>query len=374
MKFRAGYLTCVLAVLPVAAQAQTLSASIEGSGGAGSSTSNGQAQTNNSFWQGYSIGFTSPLINPKLIKLDTEVSFRSGSLNFFAPESDQDGKQRDVGYKLGGTVFPAGQFPFTIQATRDNIEESGTYPSSDGIRGGIVVPPGEPSPDFRTRMKALTMGWQLSVPHLPHVEFGYRSSDSQVTGGPYTGEQRDDQLHLGVSQATAHTQQALRFDRNAFESPVAQAYNQRFDDLNYEFGATLSNRFHASTRLGRRNQFSVFEVPMDPDTGNGDAYRPPLRGDVSTMYSVTHPQLSALAPPRVRHERQCRPPAGGRGVHRRAGGHRQHQARPGSRPDGDGPRHLRRSRADCRERPRHGEDEDRRGGSDVPGRRGLAAG
>ena len=149
------------------------------------------------------------------------------------------------------------------------------------------MPPGEPSPDFRTRMKALTMGWQLSVPHLPHVEFGYRSADSQVTGGPYSGEQHDDQLHLGVSQATAHTQQALRFDRNAFESPVAQAYNQRFDDLNYEFGATLSNRFHASTRLGRRNQFSVFEVPIDSDSGNGDAYRPPLRGDVSTLYSVS---------------------------------------------------------------------------------------
>jgi len=72
-------------------------------------------------------------------------------------------------------------------------------------------------------MKALTMGWQLSVPNLPHVEFGYRNSSSEVTGGPYYGEQRDGQLHLGMSQATAHTQQSLRFDRNSFESPVAQA-------------------------------------------------------------------------------------------------------------------------------------------------------
>ena len=287
MKIRAGCLTCVLALLPVAAQAQTISGSIEGSGGAGSSTSNGQAQQNNSFWQGYSLGFSSPLINPKLIKLDTEVSFRSGSLNFFAPENDQKGKQSDFGYKLGASLFPAGQFPFTIQATRNNIEESGTYPSWDGIRGGIVVPPGEPSPDFRTRMKALTMGWQLSVPKLPHVEFGYRSANSEVTGGPYYGEQNDEQLHLGMSQATTHTQQSLRFDRNAFESPVAQAYNQRFDDLNYEFGATISNRFHASARVGRRNQFSVFEVPADPGGGNGEGYRPPLRGDVNTIYTVT---------------------------------------------------------------------------------------
>jgi hypothetical protein len=125
------------------------------------------------------------------------------------------------------------------------------------------------------------------VPNLPHVEFGYRSADSQVTGGPYYGEQRDDQLHVGMSQATAHTQQALRFDRSSFESPVAQAYNQRFDDLNYEFGATLSNQFHATARVGRRNQFSVFEVPSDPNSGTGEGYRPPLRGDVSTIYSVT---------------------------------------------------------------------------------------
>jgi hypothetical protein len=287
MNVRAGCVACALALLPVAAGAQTISGSIEGSGSAGTSSSNGQAQQNNAFWQGYSLGFASPLINPKLLNIDTEVSFRSGSLNYFAPENDQQGKQRDLGYKLGGTIFPAGKFPFTIQATRDNIAESGTYPSVDGIRGGIVVPPDEPSPDFRTRMKALTMGWQLSADNLPHVEFGYRDATSQVTGGPYYGEQHDGQLHLGMSQATRRTQQTLRFDRNSFESPVAQAYNQRFDDLNYEFGANISNRFHATARVGRRNQFSVFEVPLDSSAGSGDAYRPPLRGDVSTIYTVT---------------------------------------------------------------------------------------
>ena len=200
-------------------EAQTLSGSIEGSGGAGASTSNGQAQRNNSFWQGYTLGFSSPLINPKLIKLNTEVSFRSGSLNFVAPENDQKGSQKDLGYKLGGSLFPAGKFPFTIQAMRDNVSESGTYPSWDGIRGGIVVPPGEPSPDFRTRNKSLTMGWQLSVPKLPNVEFGYRKASSDVTGGPYQGEQRDDQLHLGVAKATARTQQNFRFTATPSKAP-----------------------------------------------------------------------------------------------------------------------------------------------------------
>ena len=224
MNVRAGCVTCALVLLPVAAQAQTLSGSVEGAGGAGSATSNGQAQTNNSFWQSYTIGFAAPLIKPKLMNINSEVSFRAGSLNFTAPDNDQKGSQKDLGYKLGATLAPKGRFPFTIMASRDNVEESGTYPSFDGIRGGIVVPPGEPSPDFRTRTKALTMGWQLSVPKLPNVEFGYRKASSEVTGGPYQGEQRDDQLHLGVSKATTRTQQNFRFDRNAFESPVSQAY------------------------------------------------------------------------------------------------------------------------------------------------------
>ena len=131
------------------------------------------------------------------------------------------------------------------------------------------------------------MGWQLSVPSLPNVEFGYRKASSVVTGGPYKGEQYDDQLHLGVTKATTHTHQSLRYDKNAFESPVSQAYNQRFDDFNYEFGANVSTKFHASARVGRRNQFSVFEVPGGSGSEGGDAYRPPMRGDVSTLYTVS---------------------------------------------------------------------------------------
>ena len=83
-----------------------------------------------------------------------------------------------------------------------------------------MVPPGEPSPDFRTRSNGAHDGLAVVGSEVPNIEFGYRKADSEVTGGPYDGEQRDDQLHLAVSQATARTQQSLRFDRNAFESPV----------------------------------------------------------------------------------------------------------------------------------------------------------
>ncbi len=66
---------------------------------------------------------------------------------------------------------------------------------------------------------------------------------------------------------------------------MSQAFNQRIDDLNYEFDATIVKNLKTSTRIGRRNQFSLFEVP----SGNpsADAYRAPVRGQVDTAYAVT---------------------------------------------------------------------------------------
>lgn len=287
MKVHAGWLTGILLLLPIVAGAQTITGSVEGSAGTGSSTSDGQVSQNNALWQGYTLGFSSPIINPKLIRLNTEVSFRAGRLNFSAPGNELQGTQRDLGYKLGANLFPAGHFPFSIQATRDNVAETGDYPSTDGIHGGIVVPPGEPAPDFRTVNTALNMGWQLAVPALPHVSVGYRKGSSVVTGGPYNGEQRDEELHADMSQETARTRQILRYQHNAYESPVSVSYNQRFDNIDYEFGATFNSKFRLSTRFGHRSQFSIFDVPVSGTGGDSGAYHPPTRGDVNNVYSVT---------------------------------------------------------------------------------------
>ena len=290
MTRRAPWSGCGLILLvlaPAAIEAQTLTGLAEVSAGTGSSVSGGQTQQNDSLWQGYTLGVISPFLSRKLMALNAEVSFRAGALSFAGGTVDQRGSQRTVGYKIGATLFPAGQFPLTVQALRDNIAESGEYPSSDGIHGGIVVPPGQPTPDFRTRHTSLSVGWQVVAPSLPHVEIGYRKSDAVVTGGPYSGTQRDDELRLGVSKDTTRTRQALRYQRNAYDGVSTVGFNQRFADLDYELGASLTTKLRMSTRVGRRTQQSMFGVPASSGGVEADAYQAPIRGAADTAYTVT---------------------------------------------------------------------------------------
>jgi len=287
MNGRACWTVCALVLLPAAIQAQTLTGLAEVAAGTGASTSGGQTQSNDSLWQGYTVGLVSPFLSPKLLKLNGEVSFRAGALSFAGPATDQRGRQRTLGYKLGATLFPSGQFPLTIQALRDNIAESGEYPSTDGIRGGIVILPGQPTPDFRTRNTSLSVGWQLTTPSLPHVEIGYRKGGATVTGGPYSGTQRDDEFQLGITKDTTRTRQALRYQRNGYEGVSTLGFNQRFGDLDYELGATLTPRLRMSTRVGRRTQESMFGVPASSGGVADEAYHAPVRGAVDTAYTVS---------------------------------------------------------------------------------------
>ena len=273
--------------MPALARAQVIAGVAAWTVGRGTSESDGRPSDNNSFWQDYTLGYTGSLLDARLLKYNAEIAFRTNSLNSGGEDYAQQGKQRDLGYRLGASLFPARPFPVYIQASRDTIDESGDYPSSSGIRGGIAVPPGVPTPDFRTRNTSLTTGWQLSVPSLPRIDVGYRKGHSIVTGGPYSAEQRDEGLNLGVSKVTTRTQHALRYQRTAYENQLSQAFDQRLSDLEYDFGATLPKRSRASVRVGRRTSLSLLDAGLpiaDPDTG---AYRPPSRGEVGTTYLVS---------------------------------------------------------------------------------------
>jgi hypothetical protein len=272
--------------VPALAGAQVIAGSAAWTLGRGSNESNGQPSQNNSFWQDYTLGYTGSLLDARLLKYNAEIAFRTNSLNSGGVDYSQQGNQRDLGYKLGASLFPARPFPFFIQASRDTIDESGNYPSSSGIRGGIAVPPGVPTPDFRTRNTSLSAGWQLSVPSLPRIDVGYRKGHSIVTGGPYLAEQRDEDLHLGVSKETARTQHALRYQWTTYENQVSQAFNQRLSDLEYVFGATLQRRSRASVRVGRRTSLSLFDVAVPAGNQDTGAYTPPSRGEVGTTYLV----------------------------------------------------------------------------------------
>jgi len=280
------WLACAVVLVPALAGAQVIAGSAAWTLGRGSNESNGQPSQNNSFWQDYTLGYTGSLLDARLLKYNAEIAFRTNSLNSGGVDYSQQGNQRDLGYKLGASLFPARPFPFFIQASRDTIDESGNYPSSSGIRGGIAVPPGVPTPDFRTRNTSLSAGWQLSVPSLPRIDVGYRKGHSIVTGGPYLAEQRDEDLHLGVSKETARTQHALRYQWTTYENQVSQAFNQRLSDLEYVFGATLQRRSRASVRVGRRTSLSLFDVAVPAGNQDTGAYTPPSRGEVGTTYLV----------------------------------------------------------------------------------------
>jgi hypothetical protein len=282
----AGWLACALVVLPALARAQTINGMAEWTVSRSGNTSDGQPFENNAVWQRYTLGFDSPLWDPRLMKYNAEVSFRTASLAFGGAQTSQEGRERDLGYKLGAALFPARSFPFFIQASRNLLGESGDYPSSNAIRGGFVVPPGVDLPDFRTRNEMINIGWQLNTRRLPRIDFGYRTGSSVVTGGPYHAEQDDRDLHLGAFKETTRTRHALRYQRTSFENRTSQAFNQRFKNLDYDFGVTTSQRSRITVRSGRRSTFSLFDLPsqiVNPGTGT---YRPPSRGEVNTMYAI----------------------------------------------------------------------------------------
>jgi hypothetical protein len=280
-------LACVLLPAPARAQAQTVNGTAEWTVTRGTNTSEERPSDNNAFWQRYTLGYLFPILDPRLVKCDAELTFRTSSLTFGGRDAPQQGRQRDLGYKLGAALFPKTRFPFFVQASRDGLSESGDYPSSSGIRGGIVVPTGTPIPDFRTRNRSMAMGWQLNLPAAPRVEVGYRTGGSVMTGGPFRAEQNDSDLHAGVFWQRTRTQQALRYQRTSFENVIAQAFNQRLNDLSYELGASLGARSRVMVRSGRRGSFSLFDVPsqiVDPGTGS---YRLPSRGEVNAVYAIT---------------------------------------------------------------------------------------
>jgi hypothetical protein len=284
MMRRASLTTIALTLLPAFASAQSLTGAAEWTVARGTTQSDDQPYVNDSLWQRYTLDLQAPLFDPRLLKYDAGLSFRTNSLTYGATDAAQQGHQDTFGYKLGAIAFPARPFPFFIEASRDAIGESGDYPSTAAIRGGIVVPAGVPLPDFRTRNETLNAGWQLTAPNLPRVELGYRSGTVSVTGGPYEARQDNDSLQLGVFKDQGRVHQSLRYQRSSFSNLVTDAFDQRLSDLDYELGVLLGARSRLQTRAGRRNTFSQFDLPphvVDPGTVG---YRPPSRGEVSTLF------------------------------------------------------------------------------------------
>ena len=272
MRRAACLLVLSLAQLAVVASAQT---TIDGSAAwtvdRNASSSNGQSNTNSSFWQNYALGYASSLWDPRIVKYKTEGLFRTNSLTSAGTGQDvQQGRQGDFGYKLGAALFPASAFPFSVQATRDISGSSGDLGPSNPIRSGMIAPSGAPPLDFESRNKSLTLGWQLGLGDLPRVELGYHQGNSVVNGGSYRTQQDDEDLSAAVFKDTASTRQSFRFQRTSFENQLAQTFIQRLNNLDYDLGVTLTEHTNLTAHGGRRTTFSQSDFEstvVDPATG-----------------------------------------------------------------------------------------------------------
>jgi len=281
--------SCVFAILPAAAAAQTVNGVAEWTAVRGTDVSDSRTSTNNAVWQLYSLGYEAPFIDPRLLKYNTSISFRSNSLDLGGDQrqTQTHGAQGGLGYALGASLFPTRPFPFFIQASRDIINETSGYPSSSSSRAGLVLPADTPVPDFQTTTRSLNAGWQLNAQSLPRVELNYRSGSSNVVGGPFDATRTDTDLHAGVFQDGKRTRQAFRFEKTEFSNAPIAAFDQQVNDLSYDFTALAGRRSRVEVRAGRRRTFSLFDLPSATvDTGQG-GYTLPSQGDVSSSYVTT---------------------------------------------------------------------------------------
>ena len=283
-----GLLLVAAVALPAGAAAQsTVSGSAELTVAQTDNITDGQASSNGAFWQNYSLGFHSSLMDPRILKYDTEVTFRTNQLTAAGSNvADQRGRQNDLGFRLGVFALPSGSFPFFVQASRVFTGSNGELALANS-RGGLAPPTGPTVTGFETEDRNLNLGGQLNVVGLPRAEVAYRRGNSIVTGGAQRAEQRNDDLSASLLRETSRTRQALRFQRNGYDYVLTQAFTQRLANLDYDFTARVREHVLLTARAGQRGTFaksSLALVPIDP--GDKPYEPPPTDGRSDSQYAT----------------------------------------------------------------------------------------
>jgi hypothetical protein len=180
--------------VPAVASAQSsVSGTAEWTVAETANTTDSQANSNGAFWQNYTLGFHSSIVDPRLLKYDTEVSFRTNWLTAAGSNlADQHGKQDDLGFRVGAFVLQAGAFPFFVQASRVFAGSAGELAVANTARGGLAPQTGASLNAFETENRNLNMGGSVNLAGLPRAEIAYRRGTAITTGGLERAEQRDD--------------------------------------------------------------------------------------------------------------------------------------------------------------------------------------
>ena len=286
-------LTAVAMLLPAAAEAQLYGA-VEFVFGRGYVDSGEERSPNNDFDQSYTAGFRSAIWDQRFLRYDGSVTFRRSSLVF----GEKSGAANDFGFSFNGTFFESRSFPLTVLVTRNQIAETGEFPSASIIRGGLTYPPGQPLPDFLTRRSGLDLHWQLTQPRLPQVQLTVRKVDWNGSGGGQSGTQQEDQINASIEKSLGWTRHTFRFLKNAITNETNSLYDNHYSTLSYEMATTSASRTRGTVQIGRRDSSSLFDIPsriVDPGLPGPDIGR---RGTSLVRYAqgtVTYDATNRLS-------------------------------------------------------------------------------
>jgi len=255
---RAALVLLVLAS-PAGAAAQSLNGNADW-GYSRSAYRTGTAVTEDgAFTQAYTLGYSSTLWDPRFAIYSGELTFNRNALMFGTEES----KSAQTGFNATASLFSMRPFRLSLHANRSVGGESANYPESSLMREGLSLTPGV-TPELQTGRSEYGASWVNVSPSLPRVEFSYQQGSARVSAGPLEAVQTQRSVHALISREGPHLSNTLRYQHQAADNDLSTAFEQRYDDLEYELVAKASDRTRADVRAGRRTTLSRFEVPATP--------------------------------------------------------------------------------------------------------------
>ncbi|MEW6365867.1 MAG: hypothetical protein AB1714_14655 [Acidobacteriota bacterium] len=264
--------------------AQYLNGSADWSFGHSVFDTDGTRSVNRSFVQSYDLNYGSVAWDPRFLQYTAGVIFRKTGLSLAGDDSGAS----DVGFKLNGNFFPSRPFPLSIFARRTFGTETGNYPTSSPIRGGIPLPPGATYPDVKIRLSSYGVNWHLDEEKLPMIHLAYRRDSDTEEAGSDKVLQRGTNLDLTATQETKRTRSTFRFHRQAYDNELSTAFRTRYNDLSYELLATLNPRTRGQVKAGYLDTYSLFDIPPHmTETGDG-GLQPETPGGYRLYYATAN--------------------------------------------------------------------------------------
>lgn len=266
--------------------AQTLSGSAELTVTRSATTSATQSSDNASLGQNYTLGWSSPLLDPRLARVNAEVLLRHNTLTAHSTRQDeQRGRQHDVGFHVGSALFSSGTFPVVFEAARTRSNAAGDLAPTNPIKGAAFIPTGTLPLDFDTETRLLNVNARVNNVRLPKVELAYHRGGSVVTGGPYQSEQKDGSLSASVGKEGPRVRQSLRYQQSSFDSQFPQAFSHRLDTLDYDLSVLLGGHLRLMVQGGERltHLRSALANPVE-DAAAAPYTPPPGTGASGTRY------------------------------------------------------------------------------------------